>query len=594
MWVSNHCKLIWISCILVTWNIVYAQRLNNNLVLRESTVDFLENEESGVVFLPRQIPLSNLEYEVENEGSARETTMEDGNNNLTQSRINLNFLFGGNPFRSTRRIPTVDNNRRNGISSQEYENNPYLWSTTKNNNIIERTTRKTTSKKPNNKQSQWTNTGGNRQEINGVSNPVQPDWQSPSVASWEQPNSFNGGFSNGQSQNNNGQGSFPQQNWGSSFGNPNNWEVPSTKPTGNNQWQSPSNGWANEDKPTWGIQPRPTTTRRPSTTTKRANSNSWDDQQPVWTERTTTQGRYRPSPTRKPQKKSISELKCDEYSKPYTQTINALPLSLDPEVVSLSVGKCDRNAQALIVGGQKSELGEFPHMAAVGFRTKRGVSWNCGGSLISETFVVTAAHCTDSSLGKPVAVRLGELNLVRNDDGANPENYKVVQVYAHPDYSSSKKYNDIALLRLDRSVEFTDNVRPACLHNGETIGINRALATGWGAIGFGDRSSDVLLKVGLGFIENNKCAALYRSEQSSSLNKGIIESQLCAGELDGGYDTCLGDSGGPLQVTSDTNKCIYKIVGVTSFGKFCGEKNSPGVYTRVSSFVPWIESIVWP
>uniref|UniRef100_A0A8D8Y7M4 Serine protease snake n=1 Tax=Cacopsylla melanoneura TaxID=428564 RepID=A0A8D8Y7M4_9HEMI len=477
MWVSNHCKLIWISCILVTWNIVYAQRLNNNLVLRESTVDFLENEESGVVFLPRQIPLSNLEYEVENEGSARETTMEDGNNNLTQSRINLNFLFGGNPFRSTRRIPTVDNNRRNGISSQEYENNPYLWSTTKNNNIIERTTRKTTSKKPNNKQSQWTNTGGNRQEINGVSNPVQPDWQSPSVASWEQPNSFN---------------------------------------------------------------------------------------------------------------------ECDEYSKPYTQTINALPLSLDPEVVSLSVGKCDRNAQALIVGGQKSELGEFPHMAAVGFRTKRGVSWNCGGSLISETFVVTAAHCTDSSLGKPVAVRLGELNLVRNDDGANPENYKVVQVYAHPDYSSSKKYNDIALLRLDRSVEFTDNVRPACLHNGETIGINRALATGWGAIGFGDRSSDVLLKVGLGFIENNKCAALYRSEQSSSLNKGIIESQLCAGELDGGYDTCLGDSGGPLQVTSDTNKCIYKIVGVTSFGKFCGEKNSPGVYTRVSSFVPWIESIVWP
>lgn len=55
-----------------------------------------------------------------------------------------------------------------------------------------------------------------------------------------------------------------------------------------------------------------------------------------------------------------------------------------------------------------------------------------------------------------------------------------------------------------------------------------------------------------------------------------------------------GDSGGPLQVTSNENKCIYKIVGITSFGKFCGERNAPGVYTRVSSFVPWIESIVWP
>ncbi|KAL1461193.1 hypothetical protein WDU94_013114, partial [Cyamophila willieti] len=487
MWESNHCTLIWILCIVLLRKIGFAQRLNDNLVFRESTVnDFLEKDESGVVFVPpNEQPLSNLQYEVENEGRGQEIDLEERNKNLTQSRINLGFLFDRNPFKSTRRIPTVDNRRRNGISSQEYENNPYLWSTTKNNKIIERTTKRTTSKKPNSKQSQWTNTGGNRQE----SNPVQPDWQRPPVGSWEQPNPFNGG----QFQNNNGQGQFPQQNqqnWGSSFGNQNNWEVPSTNPTGNNQWQSPSNGWANEDNPTWGSQPtwssKVTTSKRPSTTPKRTNSNSWwDDQQPVWTEKTTTPGRYRPSPTRKPQKKSISELKCEEYSKPYTQTINALPLSLDPELVSLSVGKCDRNAQALIVGGQKSELGEFPHMAAVGFKTKRGLSWNCGGSLISETFVLTAAHCTDSSLGKPVAVRLGELNLVRNDDGANPKNYKVVQVFAHPDYRSSKKYSDIALLRLDRSVEFTDNVRPACLHNGETIGVNRALATGWGAIGFG-------------------------------------------------------------------------------------------------------------
>ena len=55
-----------------------------------------------------------------------------------------------------------------------------------------------------------------------------------------------------------------------------------------------------------------------------------------------------------------------------------------------------------------------------------------------------------------------------------------------------------------------------------------------------------------------------------------------------------GDSGGPIQITRPNNQCVYNIIGVTSFGKFCAAKNAPGVYTRVSAFVPWIESIVWP
>ncbi|KAI5747039.1 hypothetical protein M8J77_010447 [Diaphorina citri] len=658
MWNSNYSNLLWISCLLTLGKLGHAQQiLDVNADLPDSTLDFIANDESVIILEPKDAQrYSNFQYEVpddrrdaRNYGDNGVRLMEDSNS--SQSRINLGFLFGSrspfsSPGRPTRRIPTVDSmsNRRNGLSP-EYEGNPFL-STANNNNFnnIDRTTRRTTSKRPNNKQPQWQ--GSNRQESNEFQNPgQQQNWQQPSAPSWEQSSSSFNGFPGGQFQNN--QQSFAQnQPWGSSFGNSNwerpspnpissnwqssnSWQTPSTTSNNNNwqqssnNWQQPSNnwqqpssssvgneqannGWSNEDKPTWGSQPQSWTTKRPTnsgsnkqkTTTKKPN-NGWDnsggDQQPVWTEKTTTSGRYRPSPTKKPQRKTISELKCEEYSKPYTQTINALPLSLDPDVLTINVGKCDRNAQALIVGGQKSELGEFPHMAAVGFRTGRGgISWNCGGSLVSEKFVLTAAHCTDSSLGKPVSVRLGELNLVRNDDGASPENFKVVQVYPHPDYRSNVKYNDIALLRLDRTVEFSNSIRPACLYTSETTSMPRAIATGWGTVGFGDRSSDVLLKVGLNFIDSQKCASLYRSEQSSSLHKGIVDSQLCAGELQGGYDTCLGDSGGPLQVTSDTNQCIYKIVGVTSFGKFCGEKNSPGVYTRVSSFIPWIESIVWP
>ncbi|XP_026685546.1 serine protease snake-like [Diaphorina citri] len=136
-------------------------------------------------------------------------------------------------------------------------------------------------------------------------------------------------------------------------------------------------------------------------------------------------------------------------------------------------------------------------------------------------------HSTATHQGKTivlVSVRLGELNLVRNDDGASPENFKVVQVYPHPDYRSNVKYNDIALLRLDRTVEFSNSIRPACLYTSETTSMPRAIATGWGTVGFGDRSSDVLLKVGLNFIDSQKCASLYRSEQSSSLHKGIVDS----------------------------------------------------------------------
>lgn len=79
-----------------------------------------------------------------------------------------------------------------------------------------------------------------------------------------------------------------------------------------------------------------------------------------------------------------------------------------------------------------------------------------------------------------------------------------------------------------------------------------------------------------------------------SLPSGIITSQLCAGELNGGKDTCQGDSGGPIQIVKNNPYCMYDIVGVTSFGKFCGFKNSPAVYTKVSYYIPWIESIVWP
>ncbi|KPJ12594.1 Serine protease snake [Papilio machaon] len=94
--------------------------------------------------------------------------------------------------------------------------------------------------------------------------------------------------------------------------------------------------------------------------------------------------------------------------------------------------------------------------------------------------------------------------------------------------------------------------------------------------------------------------SLYSNEQCDLITPrnrhwdGFVPTQMCAGELTGGKDTCQGDSGAPLQVTPQPRIKIHYIMGVTSFGGRCAQKGQPAIYTRVSSYLDWIESVVWP
>lgn len=102
------------------------------------------------------------------------------------------------------------------------------------------------------------------------------------------------------------------------------------------------------------------------------------------------------------------------------------------------------------------------------------------------------------------------------------------------------------------------------------------------------------MKVQLKLIPNQQCSSSFNSPaEKISMPQGITDTLICAGELAGGKDTCQGDSGGPLQVVLKQPYCMYSIIGVTSFGKFCGFANSPAIYSRVSNFLGWIESNVW-
>uniref|UniRef100_A0A182PSP3 Peptidase S1 domain-containing protein n=1 Tax=Anopheles epiroticus TaxID=199890 RepID=A0A182PSP3_9DIPT len=250
-----------------------------------------------------------------------------------------------------------------------------------------------------------------------------------------------------------------------------------------------------------------------------------------------------------------------------------------------------------IVGGEGATTGEFPHMAVLGRSCLYpagsgcvgGYEWFCGGSLIAERFVLTAAHCAHAGVSPPpTVVQLG------GHDLRQPALYVPVQtVVLHPGYGGILLYNDIALVRLAQPVT---TIVPALLWRSGTFPANVPLiASGWGKVGHFDEPSMILQRVQIPIVPNDQCnLLLYRSRR---LRHGVLPTQLCAGDPNGGKDTCEGDSGGPLQLKLPAvglhgQAHRYYVVGITSNGGICGTVNRPGLYTRVSAFADWIDQVV--
>lgn len=239
-------------------------------------------------------------------------------------------------------------------------------------------------------------------------------------------------------------------------------------------------------------------------------------------------------------------------------------------------------SQARIVGGGSSSAGSWPWQVAL---YKEG-DYQCGGALINDRWILSAAHCFYHAQDEYWVARIGATRR-----GSFPSPYEQVlrldYISLHPDYIDNGFINDIAMLRLEKSVTFSDYVRPVCLPEAEPKSGTSCTVTGWGQLFEIERIfPDTLQEVQLPVISTEECRRktlflpLYR----------ITAGMLCAGVKDGGRDACLGDSGGPLVCSGSDNK--YTLHGITSNGYGCARPGRPGVYTKVHHYLPWIQHII--
>ncbi|XP_023119411.1 trypsin-2-like [Amphiprion ocellaris] len=217
-----------------------------------------------------------------------------------------------------------------------------------------------------------------------------------------------------------------------------------------------------------------------------------------------------------------------------------------------------------IVGGNECTPHSQPHQVSL----NSGYHF-CGGSLVNEYWVVSAAHCYKSKMD----IVLGDHNRWFMD--GNEQIIPAAQVIPHPNYESWLVNNDIMLIKLSQPATINKYVQPVALPTGCATAGTMCTVSGWGVTMDSSADSNRLQCLNIPILSDEDCDNSYPGM--------ITEAMFCAGYLEGGKDSCQGDSGGPVV-------CDGKLQGVVSWGFGCAEKNHPGVYAKTCIFTDWLQS----
>lgn len=249
--------------------------------------------------------------------------------------------------------------------------------------------------------------------------------------------------------------------------------------------------------------------------------------------------------------------------------------------------KAEEASEVKIVGGH--EAPSRPFMASLMGPTEgRWLYSFCGGTFIRPDVVLTAGHCVEDTDLEDIRISGGTASIYHLDE-AHTVGVRAIEI--HPGYHSAVGGNDLALVFLEESEMDrinSERIAPASLSTDTTLPetTGSAIVAGWGQLSEDDEDgSNTLLEVSLPIVSLSRC-------RSAGLQYWFTVSskQICAGDIsNGGVDSCYGDSGGPLFINRGNRS---EIAGVVSWGNGCARARKPGVYTRVSSYVEWINSTI--
>ncbi|MEW8064408.1 MAG: trypsin-like serine protease [Candidatus Thiodiazotropha sp.] len=253
--------------------------------------------------------------------------------------------------------------------------------------------------------------------------------------------------------------------------------------------------------------------------------------------------------------------------------------AISGNLASADYGKRKGAINHRIIGGNPAQSDAYPWMTALISKTDN--EQFCGGSLIAERWVLTAAHCVESDSAGNIQAYIGGTSLTDRSDG---EVHDISYIHTHSEYGED---HDIALLQLatpsskrpisTASIQFDDGLADD----------TNLLVTGWGlTTNNEDASGSInLLQVDVPLRNHEQCKANYLSTDEIT----ITDNMICAGSTDGTRDSCNGDSGGPLMVRDSDNN--LQLLGIVSFGSSqgCASATHPGVYTRVSRYQAWLD-----